>query len=319
MKIIDLHCDTFYRIMQSDPSVPLYKNSFHVDIEKLKAANGMVQCFAMFIDTAEEKRAGRTPYQRCSDMIQCYQQELDRNRDHLRPALTYQDILEHEQQGYISALLTIEEGAALEGSLENLAHFHSLGVRLMTLTWNYPNEIGFPNAVPSLQQKGLTPFGHSVVEEMNRLGMIVDVSHLSDQGFKDVMEISKKPVVASHSNARALCPHPRNLTDEMIRLLANRGGVMGLNFFSKFLGESPISGIEDMVRHILHIIKVGGSEVIALGSDFDGIECSLEIENISQIHKLMDALAHHGLSSTQIEKICYGNALALFKEVLPTR
>ena len=197
-----------------------------------------------------------------------------------------------------------------------MRNFYRLGVRLLTLTWNYPNELGFPNALTECRDKGLTEFGREVVAEMNRLGMLVDVSHLSDQGFYDVAATSSHPFVASHSNARSITGHTRNLTDDMIRILAEKGGVTGLTFARSFLAEPPNCRVEDMVRHVKHIYQVGGIDVIAIGSDFDGTKPPLEVANSSEIGKLITGLAKAGFSDEDLEKICYLNAARVIREVL---
>jgi membrane dipeptidase len=161
-----------------------------------------------------------------------------------------------------------------------------------------------------------------VVEEMNRLGMLIDVSHLSDGGFDDVLNHTHYPIIASHSNSRTQTDHPRNLTDKMIRKLAENGGVMGINFFNNFLVEGllenrwEVSTVESMVRHIKHICNIGGIDVVGIGSDFDGIPNLVEIEDISQMSKLSDALLREGFGYDEVEKIFYKNGLRLIKDVL---
>lgn len=316
MKIIDLHCDTIHRIYKSKKTVELFSNHFHVDIKKLKEGHSFVQCFAIFIDREEEKELQKTPYQTFIEMIDLYQGELEKNETYLRPVYGYQDIVTNQNNQLLSSLLTVEEGAVLEGKLHRLQELYDLGVRLMTLTWNYPNEIGYPNSHGSYRHQGLTSFGCDVVAEMNRLGMIIDISHLSDGGFNDVLRLSKKPIVASHSNARSIKNHSRNLTDDMIKALADKGGVMGINFCAAFLGDSATSQIGDMIRHIRHIKNIGGIDVLALGSDFDGIIGPLEISNFSKIDRLIQALEQSHFTAIEIEKICYGNALRLMSDIL---
>ena len=204
----------------------------------------------------------------------------------------------------------------LEGKIEHLKEFYDLGVRMMTLTWNHENEIGYPHNRPEFSKRGLKRFGEEVVEKMNELVMIVDVSHLSDAGFYDVARLSKKPFIATHSNSRAMKNHSRNLNDDMIKILANSGGVTGINFCSAFLGNYEISSIKDMVRHIKHIRNIGGIDVVALGSDFDGIENKVEISDVSEMGKLAIELEKEGFTTTEIEKIYYKNALRVIKDVL---
>ncbi|GBG55527.1 dipeptidase [Sporomusaceae bacterium FL31] len=314
MKLIDLHCDTIsvlYKLTQAHAG-GLKANNLHVDLQKLAKANSLAQFFAMYINL----EATENPLEDCLGMIDCFYREIEKNQDLIQIATCMQEFELNQKSNKITAFLTIEEGGVIHGKLSNLRMFHRLGVRLMTLTWNYPNEIGYPNCLPECQHQGLTPFGQEVVAEMNRLNMLIDVSHLSDQGFYDVAQYSAKPFVASHSNARAITAHPRNLDDAMIKTLAEKGGVMGINFANSFLGTSPISRVEDIVQHIKHIRNTGGIDVLALGSDFDGIEPNLEIANIGEIDKLVQALMQHSFREEEIEKIFTKNIMRVMRECL---
>lgn len=315
MRIIDFHCDTIERLYSSK-GVKLKKNDFHVDIEKLKKGNALGQFFAIFLYLEKIQKEGRGPHEVALEMIDLFHQELQDNSEDLALALNYDDLIKNKDNNKISAFLTIEEGAVLEGNINNLTKLYNLGVRLITLTWNYQNEIGFPNCNKDFMNRGLTPFGMEVVEEMNRMGMLIDVSHLSDGGFHDVARLSKKPFIASHSNARSVTQHSRNLTDPMIKLLAEKGGVTGINFCASFLGKDEVSRVEDMVKHIKHIYNVGGIDVVALGSDFDGIGSTLEIKDFGEMHMLINALEKSGFKEGEIEKICWGNGLRIIKETL---
>lgn len=314
MKMIDLHCDTIsvlYKHAQAHAG-GLKANNLHIDLQKLAKANSLAQFFAMYINL----EATENPLEDCLGMIDCFYREIEKNQDLIQIATCMQEFELNQKSNKITAFLTIEEGGVIHGKLSNLRMFHRLGVRLMTLTWNYPNEIGYPNCRPECQHQGLTPFGQEVVAEMNRLNMLIDVSHLSDQGFYDVAQYSAKPFVASHSNARAITAHSRNLDDAMIKTLAEKGGVMGLNFANSFLGTSPISRVEDIVRHIKHICNTGGIDVLALGSDFDGIEPNLEIADIGEIDKLVQALMQHSFREEEIEKIFTKNIMRVMRECL---
>lgn len=311
MNLIDMHCDTIYKLMD-DPGFSLYKNNFSIDIEKMKRANYKAQFFAMFVDAEE------TPNRlnRALDMANRFHLEMDKSKEYIKLVTNYDEFKSNESQGKISAFLTIEEGGVLEGDISNLKKFYDLGVRLMTLTWNFKNEIGYPAYDRANNHKGLTSFGVEVIDQMNNLGIIIDVSHLSDGGFYDVVKYSKHPFVASHSNARAVQNHQRNLTDEMIRILSNKGGVTGINFCTKFLAEDRISKVEYMVNHIKHIKNIGGVDVIALGTDFDGIHSKVEIEDASQMGKLVYALEKEKFSADEIEKICYKNVERVIRDTL---
>ena len=228
----------------------------------------------------------------------------------------------------MNALLTLEEGAVIDDDLDNLNRFYEAGVRMIALTWNFKNGIGHPNFTPGKDDRadmlriinrkdGLTDFGIEYVRRMEELGMIVDVSHLSDKGFYDVLEYTDRPFVASHSNARSLCNVGRNLSDDMIRRLSDRGGVTGLNFCSAFIKDNNerYTSIEGMVEHIRYIVNVGGIDCIGLGSDFDGIHNKLEIKNASGLPRLYEALRKY-FSEEDIEKIFYKNVLRVYKEFL---
>ena len=293
MNAIDLHCDTMSKLVELGPTTLLRKNELNVDIGKLQAGNFAAQFFALFIDMAKTEN----PLEYCLKMVDRFHMELAENQTTICLATNHAELLKNQSDGNISAFLTIEEGGALKGSLSNLRNFYRLGVRLLTLTWNYPNELGFPNALAECRDKGLTEFGREVVAEMNRLGMILDVSHLSDQGFYDVAATSSQPFVASHSNAE-------------------KGGVTGLTLARSFLAEPPNCRVEDMVRHVKHIYQVGGIDVIAIGSDFDGTKPPLEVADSSEIGKLITGLAQAGFSDAELEKICYRNAARVIREVL---
>ena len=311
MRTIDLHCDTVLRLMKDKENLGLYENNFGVDIKKLKKANSLIQFFALWIDLNSQ----RDPVDICLEMMDKFYLELDKNSQYIKLATRYEDIINNDKEGKISAILSIEEGGALKGKLYNLRNYYRLGVRSITLTWNNVNHIGYPNTKEAYRNKGLTDFGRQVVYEMNRLGMLIDVSHLSDQGFYDVANISKKPFIASHSNSRHIKNHFRNLTDDMIRVLSEAGGVMGICFERNFLGDSEKARIEDMVNHIKHIKNVGGIDVLAIGSDFDGCNPNGEIGNIGEIEKLLYALKDNGFAEDEIDKIFYKNALRVIRDV----
>ena len=313
MPIIDFHCDTIMKLMNKSQEFNLKKNNFCVDIIKLKKAKSIAQFFALFIelDMVED------PLEYCLLMLDKFYEEIEKNSNDIALATNYQDLMDNMNKGLISAFLTIEEGAVLKGKIQQLKNFYRLGVRLITLTWDFPNELGFPNKNEKDRNEGLTSFGLEVVSEMNNLGMIIDVSHLSDGGFYDVAKYSNKPFVASHSNAREITNHPRNLTDDMIKILANKGGIMGINFEKHFLGHNELSRIEDMIAHINHMKNIGGIDCISIGTDFDGIsKQGLEIKNIGEIEKLLIALSKNNFSGEEIDKMFYKNAIRVIKDVL---
>ena len=329
MKVIDMHCDTILELL-NHPEKELFQNDLSIDIQKLQKGNYLLQNFALFTD----QKALSISEQQTMRLMDVFWNEMEKNKEYIAPVFSYEDIEKNEKAGKLSALLTLEDGGVVFNDLSMLRNYYRLGVRMIALTWNYPNGIGYPNfsmddftdykQASPLQQidtvHGLTEFGIQYVQEMERLGMIIDVSHLNDAGFYDVLKYTTKPFVASHSNARSICPVARNLSDEMIQALHARGGVMGINFCGDFLEghESPNgpSRIEAMVRHICHIKKIAGIDCIGLGTDFDGIHSDLEIPDASYMNQLTQALSVNGFTQEEIEKIFYKNVLRVYKEIL---
>ena len=316
MRLIDMHCDTFWLMMRMQ-GLSLQKNDFCIDIEKMKAAGSMAQFFASFIHMSEFEggNAVEEAYQHALDMIAYGKAELAKCSDSIAIARNYDELIANRDNGKMSAILTVEEGGIINGKMEYLEELYRQGIRLITLTWNHENCIGFPNSrEQKMMEQGLKPFGNEVVKRMNELGIIIDVSHLSDGGFWDVIKHSTKPVVTSHSNARALCNHPRNLTDEMIKALAEKGGVAGVNFYPYFLHESGEATVEDIAEHLWHMFQVGGEDVVAIGTDFDGFdEGELDITHMGEMSLVYDAIMKRGFTHRQMEKILSGNILRVLR------
>ena len=316
MRFVDLHCDTLTR----DDDDILRTSQGHINLDKLKRGGAWVQFFALFIPTGREasERPGGflEPHAFYERYRAVWQREMAANADAVAPAADMDDIRANTAAGRISAVLSVEDAAALEGRLERVDELYADGVRLMTLTWNHENELAWPHAAePERMRRGLKPFGVEVVRRMNELGMIVDVSHLSDGGFADVARVSSAPFVASHSCARSLSGHTRCLTDAQLRILGDKGGVVGVNFCPRFLREGSLhTTIDDVVRHALHIRDKAGVEALALGSDFDGVPGTREFEDYAGLPRLADALERH-VGSAEMDKICSGNALRLMSEV----
>lgn len=329
MKVIDMHCDTiaelYYR-REEDKVFSIGENDCHIDLKRMKQGDYCLQNFALFTFLDHHER----PFEYCMKLVDLFYTELEQHRDAIGIVRSYEDIERNMEAGRMSAMLTIEEGGVCQGELAYLRNFYRLGVRMMTLTWNFPNGLGWPNKCrvdgedvffePDTEH-GLTEKGIEFLYEMEKLGMIVDVSHLSDAGIYDVFRHTKKPFVASHSNARSVASNPRNLTDEMIRKLAERGGVAGINYCADFLhdwkkGESAVSRVEDMILHMKHMKKVGGIEVIGLGSDFDGIGGELEMKSPADLPLLEQAMEKAGFTEEEIEAVFYRNVLRVYREVL---
>ena len=315
---IDLHCDTLLTMQQE--GCTLENAPGHISLEKLTNGGAMLQCFAAFIpshDCAELYHIRENTWDFFLRQAALFEEMAGMYPDRLAPVRSTADIERNRREGRVSALLTVEDGACIEGRMERLQTMYDLGVRLITLTWNYENCLGYPNSPdPALHKKGLKDFGFEALSEMERLGIAVDVSHLSEGGFRDVAQESKKPFIASHSCARALCDHSRNLTDEQLRALGDAGGVCGVNFYSRFLRENADhTENADILCHMQYIADRAGIEAVALGSDFDGITCTLEMRDYSGLPRLAEQIADRfGADAT--EKICYRNALRVFADVI---
>lgn len=323
--VIDFHCDTLKEVvgwprirarLNDRRKLGERSDEGHLDLPRLQEGGVDCQVFAVF--TSREPR----PQNAALWLLDAFYQALEENGDRLELALNSDDIKGAERDGKVAGLLSIEGGEPLLGSLAALRMFYKLGVRAMGLTWSFRNELGNGSG-ERRPTGGLTDFGISVVEEMNSLGMIVDVSHLNDQGFWDVVEVNKGPFIASHSNCRTLCEVSRNLTDDMIRALAERGGVMGMNFLPFFLvpREDLSSGkratVKSVVDHIDHIVDLVGPEHIGLGSDYDGIPYPPDgLEDASKMPNLTLELVRRGYSDGDIENILGGNFLRVIGEVL---
>lgn len=310
MKYFDLHCDTAYECECELGGVGLDKGAHHVSLGRGGNIEEWTQIFAIFMP--DEDRFGAplrgeaaiAHYERVLAYIK-RQQELFHSRIKILTDYDWDTYIADNDKIPCRAIISVEGGSAAAGSLERLERMFTDGVRLMTLTWNADNEIG--SGVKG-SGSGLTAFGREAVTHMESLDMIVDVSHLSDAGFYDVAKIAKKPFVASHSCSRALCPHPRNLTDDMFRVIAERGGLVGINFSRGFLCVDENASAEDIMRHCDHFLSLGGEDVLCMGSDFDGTDMPDGITGIESIPALYDMFITHGFGKEITDKIFFENA-----------
>ncbi len=325
MNYIDMHCDTLSKALVQKKQTVYELGGAMVDVKRLREAGVFAQFFAMFLPQRDEPEwfgLEEMPPQEAlmRKMYEVYQNTMEQYRDIVAPARSYAQYRRNREQGKISAFLTIENGDVAGGRMENLKKFHDMGVGLITLTWNDANCFGVPHSKERAQmEQGLTDFGKEAVTYMNELGIIVDVSHLSDGGFYDVAEISDRPFVASHSNCRALSPATRNLTDDMIRLLAEKGGVAGINLEPTFVNknqEDHLSRVRTLCDHIEHFRKIGGEECVGIGSDFDGIGGTFEIEDCTCMHLLFDELHRRSYSDDFLEKVAYRNVERVIREAM---
>ena len=285
MKIADAHCDTIVKLLENGEN--LTKNSGPIDLQKLQVYDHALLFFAIWLSNDKLNE----PFRHAKEAILFFHE---------------QSVNFNEK---VSAVLALEGGEALEGKMENLYAFYDMGVRCITLTWNRQNELG--DGVGVQNPRGLSPFGRDVISEMERLGMLVDVSHIAQPGFWDVAKTATKPFIASHSNCYHLCPHPRNLTDDQIKAVAEKNGVIGVNLYPPFLQKDKLATVETVIAHINHTMKIGGEFCVCLGTDFDGMDITLPgLEDIRQLQILWELLAkQHGSRIT--ENIFYKNLTSL--------
>lgn len=315
MFICDCHCDTLTELYNKNAS--LYENEQHFDIKRQIALGGGLQFCAIYVPTEVFRYQGGLRYTLC--LLDKYNQEIKKLHENgidvlqVRTAEDAGNVLKHKA----ATLLAIEEGGAIDGSLEALRCLYELGVRAMTLTWSNRNDIA-DGINEEATGSGLTLFGKQVVAEMNRLGMLVDVSHISTAGFWSVIETSTKPIIATHSNAKSLCSHPRNLNDEQIKALAQNGGLAGITFAGQFLEEDWHNAcIESVYKHIGYMLNlIGNDDHIGFGSDFDGISHPpYNIQGVQDYKPLIEYLSKY-YSDETINKITHQNVINLLQKVL---
>ncbi len=315
MFICDCHCDTLTELYNKNAS--LYENEQHFDIKRQIALGGGLQFCAIYVPTEVFRYQGGLRYTLC--LLDKYNQEIKKLHENgidvlqVRTAEDAGNVLKHKA----ATLLAIEEGGAIDGSLEALRCLYELGVRAMTLTWSNRNDIA-DGINEEATGSRLTLFGKQVVAEMNRLGMLVDVSHISTAGFWSVIETSTKPIIATHSNAKSLCAHPRNLNDEQIKALAQNGGLAGITFAGQFLEEDWRNAcIESVYKHIDYMLNlIGNDDHIGFGSDFDGISHPpYNIQGVQDYKPLIEYLSKY-YSDETINKITHQNVINLLQKVL---
>ncbi len=292
---IDGHCDTASVML--DMKKVLKKNTLHLDLSRMP--KGYTQVFAAF--SAPEYY--QAPMQRVEAIIAKIKAEAAKKTNKIEICTDNEQRLKAIENGNCAAFISVE-GAEAVKRVEDVGHLYELGVRFMSLTWN--NENALAGGVDS--SAGLTVLGRNVIGEMGKKGMILDVSHLNDRSFWEAMRVTLWPVIASHSCSRSVYKHKRNLTDEQFRAICARGGVVGINFYPKFLNGRNTAYIKNIIRHIDRFIKLGGENNIGLGSDFDGVETlPQDLKGVEDMPVLRNAFLEHGYSQKLTDKICFGN------------
>lgn len=293
----DAHCDFLYGMQNYGYDIRSCTGNQTMSLERMQKGNVKLQLFAAWVDMLLKVN----PLSQCLGMIDAYYRMLEANPVFVPFTKGFDPNGEK-----IATLLTVEGGEAIEGSVENLRMLYKLGVRAMTLTWNDVNSLAYPATKKS--RHGLSALGREVVKEMCRIGMAVDLAHLGDAGIDDVLETATRPVFASHTNARSVHNHPRCMQDAHIKAIADMGGVIGINFYYKQLVNEKHCSIHDVLRHIEHVINIGGIDCCAIGSDYDGMNrCPVGLEDSSKLQGLAAGLSELGLSDEDIDKVMYRN------------
>jgi membrane dipeptidase len=349
--VVDTHSDTPSRLVDEGFDMGARSTTGHMDIPRMREGGLDAEFFVAYVSKSYATEGGAA--RRALDMIAAIHDQIARHPDALELALTEADVRRIARKGKIAALVCIEGGHAIEDSLAALGMFHRLGVRYMTLTHSNTNNWA-DSSGDAARWGGLNDFGRDVVREMNRLGILVDISHVSDLTFFDAVEVSKAPVIASHSSARALSNHPRNMTDDMLRAVAKNGGVVMVNFYSTFLdqrrvdasaaleperlrirerfgtssaaAEREIEALEKanplpetplslIIDHIDHVARVAGIDHVGLGSDFDGVDSlPVGMEDVSKLPAITYELLERGYSEADVRKVLGENFLRVMAE-----
>ena len=309
--VFDLHCDTALALLGDEKSQPaqLRSNGLHIDLDRASTLHGYAQCFACFTTPMMQDWHQISPVTIFEREVQGIQQQIASNADVIRQAFTARDVRENYAKGLMSGILTMEGPAGIEFKPARLEGLYKTGFRITSLGWNEKNVLTGSHVTGG----GLTDLGREFLKEAQRVGMIVDVSHISDEGFWDIMKVTEKPIVATHSNSRAVCDHSRNLTDDMFRAICESGGVAGFNQCAPFVGEKP--DLDSVCDHILHFLELDpDGDHIALGADLDGCdELPAGFVGIQSYPAMAKRLLARGVDETLLMKIYWENALGVME------
>lgn len=310
--VFDLHCDTALELLRADTKNPcsLRKNKLHIDLERAATLDGFCQCFACFTTPDMEQWGFGSPIDIFEKELETIRRELAINDDLISQVYSAKEITENLSKRKMSAILTIEGPAGFDYNPALLEDLYQIGFRITTLGWNESSPLTGSHKTGG----GLTDLGREYVKEAQRLGMLIDVSHISDEGFWDIMNITEAPIIATHSNSRAICQTSRNLTDEMFLEICNTGGVAGFNQYADFIGNH--ADMETVCRHFLHFLELDPSaKHIALGGDLDGCERLAEgFCGVEDYAKLADVLLSCGLCEDNVRNIFWNNAMGVMQK-----
>lgn len=307
ISLFDGHCDTILHCWRAGES--MLETTGDLDLTRGKTFSRYCQFFAIF--AMDDMAEGKSAYDICKEQYELFKKQMELHWDVVTHCRTAAEAEQAHREGKIAAFLSVEGAHSLDCDLDKLRQAYDWGVRAVNLTWNNPNALAGTNRQET--ERGLSELGSAFVREMQRLGMLVDVSHLSDPGFWDVIDIAEKPIFASHSNARTICPHTRNLTDEQFTAIIKNQGVVGLNLCDEFVG-----GDEDMdalVGHLEHFLSLGGEKTVALGGDLDGCTPVKGIEDVAGWCRFHERLLQKNYKESLVEDLFFNNLMRVVSEL----
>ena len=312
--VFDFHCDTALKLLGEDMNSAgsLRKNNGHIDLERASALPGYAQCFACFTTPFMEEWNGISPIVAFERELATIQREVYNNADKIAIAYSPEEVEQNRKNGMMSAILTLEGTAGIDYNPEILEDLYDIGFRVVSMGWNEKNPLTGSHETGG----GLTDMGREFVKEAQRVGMLLDVSHISDEGFWDVMKITQAPIIATHSNSRSVFGNSRNLTDDMFRAIVQTGGVAGYNACDEFTGEKPT--LDTACDHILHFMELSGSgKHVALGGDLDGITYMPEgFQGVQSWPALAEKLLQRGLDEKNVMDIFWNNAMGVMQRAV---
>ena len=312
--VFDFHCDTALALLGKDMNSAgsLKSNQYHIDLDRASGLAGYAQCFACFTTPMVEEWYHISPIVLFERELATIQREVDANRDRIAIAYSVDEIEKNLEKGKMSAILTLEGTAGIDYNPELLEDLSMIGFRVVSLGWNEQN----PLTGSHMTGGGLTDLGREFVKEAQRVGMIIDVSHISDEGFRDIISITNGPVIATHSNSRAICGHSRNLTDDMFRAIVETGGVAGYNMCDEFTGENPT--LDTVCDHIFHFLEIDPSgKHLALGGDLDGVDAfPAGFSGVQSWPDLACRMRERGLEERMIRDIFWNNAIGVMRRAV---
>ncbi len=303
---IDLHCDTITLCASKDAE--LRHNNMHIALDRVTPGSKWGQMFAIFMP---DNLRGEDAVRFYDRSLAFYRQQIAKNSQWIESVTNARQLHETFSRGKFAAILTVEGASVLAGKIERVDQLYRDGVKVMTLTWNGANELASGNNT----QQGFSSFGREAVKRMEERSIVVDVSHLNDTGFWELCEFADRPFIATHSNSREICGHPRNLTDQQFMEICRRGGLVGINYYKAFITDSGNTDTpNDLIRHILHFLELGGEDVIALGSDFDGADLPDYLKGVENMENFRESLIQAGISDKITQKIFFDNAVRFMEE-----